>query len=113
MLPLTSSFLWAVEGDGWIPFSDSDAEMQRGQEKVVLKANTPRCAVDWPSPASISETGVIQEGWERCAGRADSHFKGKTLLAHNHVDKHQLCFLLVVLSELSQGCPRLRVQIRS
>ena len=39
-LSLPTSILWAVEGDGWIPFLDSDAEMQWGQEKVVLKAKT-------------------------------------------------------------------------
>lgn len=58
MLPLTTFFLWAVEGDGWIPFLDSDAEMQRGQEKVVLKAKTLCCVLAAPSEH-------LRDEWER------------------------------------------------
>ena len=57
MLHLTTSFLWAVEGAGWIPYSDSDAEMQRGQEGGAESTDPRPRAVYWPPPASIPEMG--------------------------------------------------------
>lgn len=50
-------------GGGWLhSFLDSDAEMQRGQEKVVLKANTPTLCCVLAAPQRASQEMGEREG---------------------------------------------------
>lgn len=62
MLRLTTSFLWAVEGAGWIPYSDSDAEMQRGQEGGAESTDPPAPVLCIGRPQQASQrwkSGVV------------------------------------------------------